>query len=1003
MRAISFSSVIHSWQLLLLALTSVVLSVASGWTTWLGMQNFTGESVLSLLITFGVQGVMLVLSWIVGTRLSHYAPAAPARPSWFATDALVMLDRLLKSVATIALCLLLLALYLTYAGDQVSGITRLMRDYLPSGLLFALFAGCALAILIIRYGAAALDALINLTHFAFKNILPVSMLCGCLLTSVFFSFDALFSTILPADERQRIADLRSRSEVAAIVNEINDVARTKRRQAAAKVLDSRPWLDYRKGLAQLTDGIRQTPEIEEKRKAARRREWLEVRDQSQRTIGILRQQLITTSATKKRLEDRLAANDAQEKSIAAEISGIRSRIFAVERKIVATTAEADAEARGLGPSATAGRGPQFRRIMREVGRLRAERENLKLQQSKFDDQRTGLQKAAARLGMQIAQAQADLDRTRLQIEQSEQDAGRFAATNSDTSATAMSAQFIAKLGQARQRFESDPTPASLAALEATCRQASTFASGFVETAASSGTASCNTAALQPVAARTFALEQGIGALSQRCTAKSVGLAERSFSGRVAFARDCLNWAQLLPNEAQSIIARINGLERERDDKAHRFVVTTNAFFDGNKLAYLALVIASAIDMLVLASGFIGATAIRSPLAGRSFNPAQSPSQREAIIIAALLPDIAGNARATLATTIPAAVTGYQLDQRWTHEIALDEIADHQLCESARKLVSACAAIGAARPHPDRAGVHLITSEIIEFLANQSQQATLTGTELTRLKRTISQAFRTDVAGKAGVVLNYVIPSVRHPEYSSGIETDTIERGDEDTLRTCLNVASAFGLIGQPEPPSASDTVLVKSEFVFALLDLASADRPPGRPAADSQVTATVELAAETAPLPQHVAPVPVPKHAAPVPVSQHGAPRPAMLARRDVVEPEVRWPPSTMTADVRDADAPAAAEPANGGTGTAPADHGGSPSAAGAEPAAPEPSGEAQLAAEQGASSPPQTGNRQSEQEAATTTPPEPEREPESTHAPARRPAKRRPRVIITNDIFNFD
>ena len=33
----------------------------------------------------------------------------------------------------------------------------------------------------------------------------------------------------------------------------------------------------------------------------------------------------------------------------------------------------------------------------------------------------------------------------------------------------------------------------------------------------------------------------------------------------------------------------------RDDKAHRFVVTWNAFQDGNRLAYLALAIAIGID------------------------------------------------------------------------------------------------------------------------------------------------------------------------------------------------------------------------------------------------------------------------------------------------------------------------------------------------------------------------------------------------------------------------
>ena len=50
--------VFTNWRLVLLGLTGLALSLASGWTTWDGMTNFTGNPVLSGLITFGIQGVM---------------------------------------------------------------------------------------------------------------------------------------------------------------------------------------------------------------------------------------------------------------------------------------------------------------------------------------------------------------------------------------------------------------------------------------------------------------------------------------------------------------------------------------------------------------------------------------------------------------------------------------------------------------------------------------------------------------------------------------------------------------------------------------------------------------------------------------------------------------------------------------------------------------------------------------------------------------------------------
>ena len=55
-----------NWQLALLASTGIVLSLASGWTTWDGMRNFTNEPLLSLMITFGIQGVMLIVAWLIG-------------------------------------------------------------------------------------------------------------------------------------------------------------------------------------------------------------------------------------------------------------------------------------------------------------------------------------------------------------------------------------------------------------------------------------------------------------------------------------------------------------------------------------------------------------------------------------------------------------------------------------------------------------------------------------------------------------------------------------------------------------------------------------------------------------------------------------------------------------------------------------------------------------------------------------------------------------------------
>ena len=70
-RSIGAAGAPVSWQLVLLASTALALSVASGWTTWDGMTNFTDSRLLSLLITFGIQGVMLISAWLIGESFAR--------------------------------------------------------------------------------------------------------------------------------------------------------------------------------------------------------------------------------------------------------------------------------------------------------------------------------------------------------------------------------------------------------------------------------------------------------------------------------------------------------------------------------------------------------------------------------------------------------------------------------------------------------------------------------------------------------------------------------------------------------------------------------------------------------------------------------------------------------------------------------------------------------------------------------------------------------------------
>ena len=61
----------------MLGTAAIVLSLAGGWTTWDGMTNFTGEPVLSLMFTFGIHGVMLIVAWLIGESFATGMSTVP--------------------------------------------------------------------------------------------------------------------------------------------------------------------------------------------------------------------------------------------------------------------------------------------------------------------------------------------------------------------------------------------------------------------------------------------------------------------------------------------------------------------------------------------------------------------------------------------------------------------------------------------------------------------------------------------------------------------------------------------------------------------------------------------------------------------------------------------------------------------------------------------------------------------------------------------------------------
>src|SRR6185312_15093128 len=126
---------------------------------------------------------------------------------------------------------------------------------------------------------------------------------------------------------------------------------------------------------------------------------------------------------------------------------------------------------------------------------------------------------------------------------------------------------------------------------------------------------------------------------------------------LGFGRQCLQDSGLVSQESTDIGGRLQAIDMNRDDKAHRFVVTWNAFLDGNRLAYLALVLAIGVDALVFMAGLFGAASVKSPLSDVPSFKARSAEQLQAVIDTALLPHTYENAQAVLNAMRPMAPDG----------------------------------------------------------------------------------------------------------------------------------------------------------------------------------------------------------------------------------------------------------------------------------------------------------------------------------------------------------
>lgn len=820
---------LKSWQLDLLMATGVALSIASGWTTWDGMKNFTHEPVLALLITFGIQSVLLVTSWLIGESFAN-------RPR-MSVPGEVTGEKAEQGFWWLA----------TSFVGIVAGFIALVivvDDWYAIGLLDGLLGGFRETVLKISVGALAVSLIfglcltsggnlfhsgIGLLRVAAQNASLWVMLFACMGASVFFSFDSLFSTIFPQGERARASDIRTQGKIAELVNDVKARANERRYDRLAQFAHSPQWVAYSKHLDSMIARAERLPTVLETRASEKFRE-------AQSAIGALKVDLVSAQAKLDSLKlqgeglrNEAAKIRASVEDLAKSQSDAREKIASLEQDISEKAVEAEKELQGLGAGAAAGRGPIYRGLVQARKKLEFELKLVNQRISQLEQQSTASRErlkktdaAVAAINRRIAKQSVEVDLARKLLDRAQSTTSAAAGS----SEAAPLSERMHRLEEVRGEVLQSPSAQAFDNIEQACSALAEEFASSPGSGAQDNQQRCRTENLRAEAAKVDEIAKGLTALEANCTAAGK-LPEAGGTGElIAFARRCIQMSGLPSNDMEQLNGIVGQIALNRDDKAHRFVVTINAFNDGNRLAYLALAIALAIDGLVFASGIFYAQAARSPLSDIPGTDGRRQNELEHILESALRPNAPESAAAVLAAIRPHIATESNgASQGFTHEIDTANLNPSTQATIA-KLVGVAAAIGAASRSKVDPNCYLLRGEVITYLSrhayrSKGKQPQYEGVEA--LQQLLSRVLSDDVPAGAATVLKYMQPMPRRADFATLVTLSEIEdANDTEIVRNVLNAAAVLGYVDVKDGETASQKYLLHRDVFVVLADLAGA-------------------------------------------------------------------------------------------------------------------------------------------------------------------------------------
>ncbi|MCC6775420.1 MAG: hypothetical protein IT537_02110, partial [Hyphomicrobiales bacterium] len=530
-----------NWQLALLGATAIVLSLAAGWTTWEGMRNFTGEPVLSGMITFGIQGMMLIVAWLIGesfaTGMSYQPDGSRVRRK--AADGAI--GMVLSLAIAGAAFYWLLHQFGAVSWTRTADLAFDWSKFATLAMYFAivLIVLGALAFSFSRGSSIAVPYIQGARVIARNAVLWV-MFLACMSASVFFAFESRFSAIFPEAERKRAAELRAQNQIAGIMADIGSTISSRRLSEAERLFGSEAWGGYDADLSRLAD-LAQSASVEIERY------FLQQMEERRRAIAPQQERRTTAQsgqvgllAKKTTLTEELARIKGERPGLAAEFAQHKGELDEKGKEIDAKRVEAMAEDRGVEGTGKQGQGPVYRQRMSELARLRDE---YKIKEERTKDAQRRLATVEARIA-QIERELAMIDGDLAKLKGETETAGQRIKVASEVAAEADGpkadpGRMLPAFERARAEFRQEPTIERLAAVQQLCGQLSGAMASTPATQEKVRDIDCDPKRASEAAALVFGLNTGIKAFESQCAGGDKLTRHKSADELFEFARRCL--------------------------------------------------------------------------------------------------------------------------------------------------------------------------------------------------------------------------------------------------------------------------------------------------------------------------------------------------------------------------------------------------------------------------------------------------------------------------------